>query len=274
MIVCFLSCASIHCWCTNHQDGICLLPGDRLLAFSEEHMMIYSFAILEGVEFTLPTFVPRITEPRWKLLFAGTRTDRGALSEGLLNETATYFVVKAINIHGLIIPHNENEAPHFYLLMELDSSRCPTCSIGFERAFIQHEDRSITRPNFSWEVAGENGNTCDTLVFKDYPTTCNGAQIPQLDEETGRIVQVLRDGFRVIDTALVYAESDELEEDLYFSLWASPCSRQRYPPPRCQWPTWCSGFSSGLVRLVWLPRISRVRCGWRLRVGSLLSSCL
>jgi ferredoxin len=144
--------------------------------------MLYSFAVLEGVEFIPPTFAPHITEPRWKLSFAGTRTDRGALSKGLSNETATYFVVEARNIHGLIIPHNENEAPHFYLLMEFDSSRCPTCAIGFERAFIQHEDRSITRLNFSWEVAGENENTCDTLVFRDYPTTCNGAQIPQLDE--------------------------------------------------------------------------------------------
>ena len=34
-------------------------------------------------------------------------------------------------------------------------------------------------------------------------------------EETGRIVQVLRDGFRVIDTALIYMDGNEVEEDLY-----------------------------------------------------------
>jgi len=95
--------------------------------------------------------------------------------------------------------------------MEHDSSRCPTCTIGFERAFIQHEDRSITRLNCSWEAARENENTCDTPFFRDYPTTCNGAQIPPLDEEMDRIVQVLRDDFRIIDTAFVYAESDELQ---------------------------------------------------------------
>jgi hypothetical protein len=59
-------------------------------------MMLYSFAILEGVEFVPPTFAPHVTEPHWKLPFAGTRTDRGALSEGLSNETATYFIVKSM----------------------------------------------------------------------------------------------------------------------------------------------------------------------------------
>lgn len=73
--------------------------------------------------------------------------------------------------------HNENEAPHFHLLMEFDSSRCPTCAIGIERAFIQHEDLSITRLNFSWE-AGEAENmgssTYGSVVFTNYPTKCNG----------------------------------------------------------------------------------------------------
>jgi len=36
---------------------------------------------------------------------------------------------------------------------------------------------------------------------------------PQLDEEMGHIVQKLRDGFQVIDTALVYMDSDELRGD-------------------------------------------------------------
>ena len=39
---------------------------------------------------------------------------------------------------------------------------------------------------------------------------CNGARIPQLDEETGRIVQELRDGFRIIDTATLHMDSDEV----------------------------------------------------------------
>jgi len=179
--------------------------------------MIYSFIILDGVDVAQPTFVPQITEPLWKLPFAGAQTDRCALSEGLSNDTATYFVVKAKNIHELVVPHNENEAPHFRLLMEFDSLGCPTCAIGFERAFIQHEDISITRLNFSREAAGSgenrDSNTGDSVVFRDYPTTCNAARIPQLDEETGRIVQDLRHGFRVIDTAALYMDGDELADD-------------------------------------------------------------
>ena len=178
--------------------------------------MIYSFVILDGVEDTPPTFAPHITEPHWRVPFAGTRTDLGGLSEGFSNETATYFVVKAENsIYGLIVPHNENEAPRFHLLMEFDSSRCPTCAIGFERAFIQHEDLSVTRLDFSWAAAGEleimSSRTCSSVVFRDYPTTCNGTRIPQLDEETGRIVQDVKGGFRVIDTCL--HGYDEFGED-------------------------------------------------------------
>ena len=95
--------------------------------------------------------------------------------------------------------------------MEFDSSRCQTCAIGFERAFIQHEDRSITRLNFSWAKRKESemGSSPVSVVFRDYPTTCNGARVPQLDEETGRIVQDLSYGFRVVDTALVYMKGDK-----------------------------------------------------------------
>ena len=187
-------------------------------------MMIYSFVILEGVEVTPPTLVPQITEPRWKLPFTGTRTDRGALSEGFSNETATYFVVKARNIYGLIVPHDEHQAPEFRLLMELeelDSSDCPTCAIGFEKAFVQHMDRSITRLSFSWEtgeaekIGSPPASNCDIVISRDYPTTCNGARIPQLDEETGRIVQDLRDGVRIIDTATLYMGSDELLDGFF-----------------------------------------------------------
>jgi hypothetical protein len=181
-------------------------------------MMIYSFVTLEGVAVTPPTFVPQITEPRWKLPFTGTRTDRGALSEGFSNETATYFVVKAKNIHALIVPHNEHQAPEFRLLMELeelDSSDCPTCAIGFEKAFIQHMDRSITRLSFSWEtgpaerIGSAPASTCGMVISRDYPTVWHGARIPRLDEETGRIVQGLMDGIRIIDTATLYRDSDE-----------------------------------------------------------------
>lgn len=119
-------------------------------------MMIYNFVILEGVEVTPPPFVPQVTEPRWKLPFARTRRDRGGLSGAFSNETATYFVVKAGNtIHGLIVPHNEHQAPEFCLLLEFeefDSWVCPTSTVGFEKAVIQYVDRSATRLSFSWET--------------------------------------------------------------------------------------------------------------------------
>lgn len=192
--------------------------------------MIYSFDILDGVDDTPPAFTRHITEPRWKLPFFGTRTDRGALSEGLSTETATHFVVKARNMHGLIVPHNENEAPHFILLMEFesDSFKCPTYAIGIERAFIQHEEPLITRLDFSWEAGlAENmsSSTCGSVAFTNYPTTCSGARIPKLDEETGRIVQDVRDGFWVIDTALVYTEGVEVEEDHYRVFESKLCPR-------------------------------------------------
>jgi hypothetical protein len=185
-------------------------------------MMIYDFVTLEGVGISPPTFVPQITEPRWKLPFAGTRTDRGALSEGFSNETATYFVVEARNIRGLIIPHNEHQALEFRLLVEFeefDSSGRQTCAIGFEKASTQHMDRSITRLRFSWEKGEATKtdsspvSTCDSVSFIDYPTTYHRARIPQLDEETGRIVQDLRDGFWIIDTATLYMEVNEVEDN-------------------------------------------------------------
>ncbi|KIM49832.1 hypothetical protein M413DRAFT_438950 [Hebeloma cylindrosporum] len=160
-------------------------------------MLIYSFLIAGRVEVAPPIVFPHVTEPLWKLPFPGTPTDRGALSQGLINETATDFVVKAKNMHGLIVPRNENGSPRFRPLMEFDSSTCPTCAIGLEKAFVQNEDSSVSRLSMSWEK-GESGS----VVFNDYPTTCNGARLPYSDEEMGRIVQDLRDGFRVIDTAL------------------------------------------------------------------------
>jgi len=154
------------------------------------------------MEVAAPTVVPHVTEPLWRLPFAGTRTDRGALSEGFSNEVATYFVVKlARNLHGLIVPHNWYQIPHFRQLMGFDSPRNPTCAIGFEREFVQHRDRLTTHPSFSWEkgevenMGSSLARTCGSVISRDYPTTCIGARIPQLDEETGRVVQELIDGW-------------------------------------------------------------------------------
>jgi hypothetical protein len=201
---------------TPPQNAVRLLPGDRLLAFSEDHMLVYSFVTAGEAGVAPPVVAPDVTEPLWKLPFTGTRIEHGGLSQGLTNETATYFVVHARILYALIIPHDEHQTPHFHPLIVFDSSKNPICAIGFEKAFIQHLDRSITHLNFSWEKgeASDTSSSPVSVVFRDYPTTYNGARIPKLDEETGRIVQDLRFGFRVIDTALIYMEGDEVEENL------------------------------------------------------------
>jgi len=52
-------------------------------------MMIYTFFAAE-MEATAQHGAP--TEPIWKLPFPGQQDFRGNLSQGLSNETATYFV--------------------------------------------------------------------------------------------------------------------------------------------------------------------------------------
>jgi len=168
--------------------------------------MIYSFATLEGVEVNPRTFVPQITEPHWKLPFAATRTDR-PVSQVFSNEIATYFLVKGKNIYALIVPHDEHQTPYFDLLLVLDE--CALCAFGVEKAFAQHKDRSITYLKFSWEqgeakkIDSSPASTRDGVFLRGY-------HAPQLDEETGRIVQDWSNGFRIFDTATLYMDSGEV----------------------------------------------------------------
>ena len=168
--------------------------------------MIYTFVTVE-METTAPTGTPKVTEPLWKVPIPGQQEYRGRFSQGFSNETATYFVVEAKHFHAFTVPHNEHQTPHFHLLMdpEINSPRDPVCAFGFQKAFIQDVDWSATRLSFSWD--GDTGsspsNTYGRVILRDQPTTCNQTRPPQLDKETGRIVQKLKDGFRVVDTALV-----------------------------------------------------------------------
>jgi len=173
--------------------------------------MMYSLATLEGVEVNPRTFIPQITEPHWKLPFAATRTDRPLLSQGFSNESATYFLVKGRNIYALIVPHDEHQTPYFDLLMVLDE-RTP-CAFGVEKAFIQQKqkDQSITYLRFSWEKGEAKKIDSSPASIRDGFKFFRGYHAPQLDEETGRIVQDLKDGLRIIDTATLYMDSGELE---------------------------------------------------------------
>ena len=118
---------------TPLQNAIRLLPGDRILAFSNDHMMIYSFFTAGKAGFAPPVVTPYVTEPLWKLPL---RMDFGGLSQGLSNETATLFVVNAGPLYRLIISHDKHQTSHFHLLMVFNSSKYPKCAIGFEKAFF------------------------------------------------------------------------------------------------------------------------------------------
>jgi len=92
--------------------------------------MIYSFVTVEGVEATALTIAFEITQPRWSLSLAETRTDRGALSQGLPNKLAMHFILNARNlILGLAVPDSEDQSPRLIetdkgsRLLPLDSKR-------------------------------------------------------------------------------------------------------------------------------------------------------
>ena len=172
-------------------------------------MMIYSFNTVEGMDTTAPTLTSDVTEPLWKIPFSGTRTNLGGLSEGISDETASYFVVKAKTLHSLLIPHDDDQTPRFREFARFDRTGMSTCAIGFQKAFLQHSDQSITRLSFS----GKPQDLDDIVAYpssrvvtsREYPTVPSGAQLPKLDEETGRIVQdLMKDGVMIIDTASVY----------------------------------------------------------------------
>ena len=170
--------------------------------------MIFSFKTIERMDITAPTLTSSVTEPLWKIPFPGTRTDRGGLSVGLSDENASYFVVKAKSLYSLLVPHHVRETPCFHELIHLDHSGISNCAIGFQKALIQHPlaDESTTRLSFSGKLNSDGIDTFFSscvITSRDYPTTL-GVRLPKLDEETGRIVQDLRDGVIIIDTAILY----------------------------------------------------------------------
>jgi hypothetical protein len=191
---------------TKSQENIRFLPGDRLLAFSSMQMLIYSFVIAE-VEPTVTTLLPDITQPLWDIPLSKTRTGHGSLSQGITNRLGTCFIIHARNqILGLVIPHRQDQAPRSIEMMDFGQLEGLSFAIGFEKGVIQYGNRTVARLGFSWDVEDMGlcpKISCTCVLFRDYPTTPNGARPPKLDEETGRIVQDLIGGVLVIDTALV-----------------------------------------------------------------------
>ncbi|RDB18600.1 hypothetical protein Hypma_014707 [Hypsizygus marmoreus] len=201
-------------------DAIRFLPDGRLLACSAKSFAIYPCVIAEGLQVTAPIAIPKVTEPLWKLPFNGVRILHGALSDGYSDALATYFVVSAGNlIYGLSVPRSVDQSPHLCELMEVDGLQPGhiTLAVRSEKVLIQHRDRSIYRLVFSWAARGVKDpqpfQTYSSVTWNDFPTTCNGARLPLLDEETGRIIQSARDGIVVVDTALLYMYTlDKMEE--------------------------------------------------------------
>ena len=170
--------------------------------------MIYSFKTVEGMDTTAPTLTSDVTEPLWKIPFPEARTNRSGLSEGISDEIASYFVVKAKTLYNLLIPHDDDQSPRFREFARFECTAMSTGAIGFQKAFFQHSDLSITRLSFSGKPQDpEDIVACRSshiVTFRDYPTVPGGILLPKLDEETGRIVQELKNGVIIIDTASLY----------------------------------------------------------------------
>jgi hypothetical protein len=173
--------------------------------------MVFGFTIVEGVETTAPNSnTLETTLPLWSSPLAGLGTDRGTLSLGLTNEHVTHFTLTAMDrILNVIVP-NRDDQPRLIKMMEFDRQAISTSVVGFEKAFIQHQDRSVSRLSFAWDEREVGSidpwlqSSCVCVVSKDYPTICDGARLPKFDEESGRIVQDSMEGIQIFDTALLY----------------------------------------------------------------------
>ena len=158
--------------------------------------MIYSFKTVEGMDTTTPTLTSDVTEPLWKMPFPQTRTNHSGLSEGVSDETASYFGVKAKTSYSFLIPHDDDQTPRFREFARFECTAMSICVTGFQKAFLQHSDQSITRLSFSGKPQDpEDIIACPSshiVISIDYPAVPGQIQLPKLDEETGRIVRELK----------------------------------------------------------------------------------
>lgn len=168
--------------------------------------MIYSIVISEHTEIVSPAMNQLATEPLWKLSFDGSKIHHGALSDGLSDTLATYFIVTTDNnMFTLAIPHSNNGPPRLSILTSFDEPEPLKFVPGFEKAFAQNDQGQVTRLSYSWNREAGNAHaspvtlsTC--VVSRGYP--CDRPQRPMLDEEVGRIIQGLDGKILIVDTAL------------------------------------------------------------------------
>lgn len=164
--------------------------------------------MIEQPHSAAPRFIEPFTEPLWKLPFDGSRIYHGALSDGLSDGVATYFIVSTgDHICRLAIAHESSEAPRLATLMSFDTTSVflPHLDVGFGKAFIQHK-KGVARLGYSWnrEIGDVDASTSSlqtSVVLPDYPTKYLDTRLAVFDEETGRIVQEAG-VIIIVDTAL------------------------------------------------------------------------
>ncbi|GLB35517.1 hypothetical protein LshimejAT787_0210820 [Lyophyllum shimeji] len=209
------STTSLHCKTVissgEHLDAIRLLPGKRLLAFSESFLTIYEVAPVVHKDDSLPSAPshPVEVEPRWKLPCAlRDRTRRGGISPAFTDAHATYFsFVAGSAVHGLVIPHNTQHPPRTLELARFaEAPRFPDLALGFEKMFAHHHREAAVRLGFAWKeerrLGVREGDDGYAVEACEYSREWNVVCPPVLDEGSGRIVQALINGVLVMDTAL------------------------------------------------------------------------
>ncbi|KAF9461396.1 hypothetical protein BDZ94DRAFT_1263936 [Collybia nuda] len=185
-----------------------LLPGNRLLTFSQEQIMIYQFNIADGVNPIAPNISPKITEPTWRYELPDLRACYSALSQGISRGPSIHFLFTTNNhILDLIFHINNDQNPQVVEVAKLTYNKpSPIMSdIGSDKAFIQYPDSTVVHLSLRWEKQALSSPKPEVPVLsrttpRDY--FWNEIQPPKLDEETGRIIQNTNDMIWIIDTAL------------------------------------------------------------------------
>lgn len=103
-----------------------------------------------------------------------TRTDQGGLSQGLSTPLAMCFILTSYDrVVSFVIPHQKDQEPRLIEFMKLHGpAEIPTCASGFEKAFIQHRNHSVSRLTLSWDRREAGGadswlpGSCVRTVFK------------------------------------------------------------------------------------------------------------
>ncbi|KAF8061681.1 hypothetical protein FPV67DRAFT_1673296 [Lyophyllum atratum] len=190
----------------HYLDCIRLLPGNRLLAFSDSDttFMIYDVIPVVCEEQLLVTAATHATEPSWRLPCPPkNRTRHGGLSAAFIDVNATHFAFFAGSaVHGLVIPHNVQQPPQTFELARFSGPRFPDLALGFEKMFAHHHRDSALRLGFAWKDDRKGTNPDYTVKAREYSRDWNVVWPPILDEGSGRIVQSLINGVLVMDTAL------------------------------------------------------------------------